>query len=53
MPTYKHETSKNMKWVKIKEDNEEDTEYDKEFFYEFFAENMEEGKDYFIDNEIN
>ena len=51
MPTYKHETSKNMKWVKIKEDNEEDTEYDKEFFYEFFDENMEEGKDYFIDNE--
>lgn len=51
MPSYKHETSKNMKWIKIQEDNAEDTEYDKEFFYEFFAEDMEEGRDYFVDNE--
>lgn len=50
MPSYPHETSKNMKWIKIQEEDEEDTEYDKEFFYEFFAEDMEEGKDYFIDD---
>jgi DNA polymerase-3 subunit alpha len=51
MPTYPHETSKNMRWIKIKEENSEDTEYDKEFFYTFFAEYMEEGKDYFLDDE--
>lgn len=50
MPSYPHETSKNMKWIKIQEEDEEDTEYDKEFFYEFFAEDMEDGKDYFIDD---
>lgn len=51
MPSYPHETSKTMKWIKIKEENEEDTDYDKDFFYEFFAEQMEEGKDYFLDKD--
>ena len=50
MPNYPCESSKNMKWIKIQEESQEDTDYDKEFFYEFYADDMEEGKDYFIDN---